>query len=249
MKAFLIPLIVFMIIALHQSAFAAETVQDNAYHPLDNLKGGVGLIFDEQNQWNWSGGALATLIANHYDHDTEIYFRGTRRLGDFDPIGNDILGTGVPGAILAGGLWLYGAKAHHEHEVQSGQAQLEALAVTGVVTTILKVTLRRQRPDSSDNHSFPSGHTSTMFATAATLNEFYSWKVSVPAYALAALTGLGRVSSGRHYISDVTAGATLGMVFGHAFGRFHRGKLGDHDVVILPVIDEDSGRILVTYHW
>ena len=38
----------------------------------------------------------------------------------------------------------------------------------------------------------------------------------MPAYLLAAVTGLARVEGNHHYLSDVFAGATLGIVIGNA---------------------------------
>jgi membrane-associated phospholipid phosphatase len=95
--------------------------------------------------------------------------------------------------------------------------QLEALAATGVATILIKVSVDRTRPDASDRASFPSGHTSTTFATATVLNEIYGWRAGAPAFALAALTGLSRMSADRHWFSDVAAGATLGVWLGRAF--------------------------------
>ena len=48
----------------------------------------------------------------------------------------------------------------------------------------LKYTVRRERPDGSNNKSFPSGHAASAFATATVLQRHYGWKVGAPAYAL-----------------------------------------------------------------
>src|SRR3546814_3471276 len=46
----------------------------------------------------------------------------------------------------------------------------------------LKEVFPSRRPDGSDDKSFPSGHTSTSFAAAATLHNRYGWEAGLPAY-------------------------------------------------------------------
>jgi len=95
----------------------------------------------------------------------------------------------------------------------------QALAVSGAYTGILKYTVHRERPDGSDRLSFPSGHTSSAFSLAAVADHHYGWKVGVPAYLLASGIGLSRVESNRHNLSDVLAGATIGLIAGRTVSR------------------------------
>src|SRR3546814_15889307 len=71
------------------------------------------------------------------------------------------------------------------------------------------------RPDGSDDKSFPSGHTSTSFAAAATLHNRYGWEAGLPAYVVASFVGLSRVEAKRHRVGDVLVGAAIGTVTGH----------------------------------
>lgn len=93
-----------------------------------------------------------------------------------------------------------------------------ALLASGL-TYGLKVTTNRTRPDSSDDKSFPSGHTSKAFSFATSTR----WNVRssslsggmqavtiVTTQAVAAGTAWSRVEAGRHYLSDVLVGAALG---------------------------------------
>jgi membrane-associated phospholipid phosphatase len=80
----------------------------------------------------------------------------------------------------------------------------------GIVQT-LKYTIRRERPDLSNNKSFPSGHASSMFATATVLQRYYGWKVGVPAYALGGYVALARMAWNRHHATDVVVGAGFGI--------------------------------------
>ncbi len=104
----------------------------------------------------------------------------------------------------------------------------EALAVDAVWTGALKYTLHRQRPDGSDFYSLPSGHTSTMFSLATVAEQHFGWKAGVPAYLLASAVGLSRIESNKHYLSDVLAGATLGVVVGRTVTRVDGGARARH---------------------
>ncbi len=85
------------------------------------------------------------------------------------------------------------------------------------VTFALKFAVNRQRPDLSDNSSFPSGHTSMAFQGATFIHKRYGWKYSVPAYAGAAFVGYSRVLANKHYVEDVIAGAALGILSSYYF--------------------------------
>lgn len=58
-------------------------------------------------------------------------------------------------------------------------------------------------------YSFPSGHTISSFAAAMVL-WFYSWKLALPATAMATVIGFSRMYLFCHYTTDVLGGAILG---------------------------------------
>ena len=78
----------------------------------------------------------------------------------------------------------------------------------------VKVTVQRERPDGSNNMSFPSGHAASTFATASVLQRHYGWKVGVPAYALGSYVALARMAWNRHHATDVVMGAGFGIASG-----------------------------------
>lgn len=87
---------------------------------------------------------------------------------------------------------------------------LEAGAVTVATTYLLKYTIDKRRPDGSDNHSFPSNHTGIAFVGASFLQQRYGPRWGVPAYAVAAYVGWGRIYCKQHDFWDVLAGAAIG---------------------------------------
>ena len=89
-----------------------------------------------------------------------------------------------------------------------------ALLMGGVVNT-LKQTTNVERPDGSNKHSFPSGHTATAFMTATMFTKEYGHKspwVGVGAYSVATATGLMQMANNKHWLSDVLTGAGIGIL-------------------------------------
>lgn len=136
----------------------------------------------------------------------------------------------TPGAYRAGniagtfpvqiglGLATYGiGKATGNTQAARVGADLfRAQIVSGVYTQVIKLATQRERPDGSNHSSFPSGHTSSAFATAAVLQRHFGWDVGIPAYLFAAYVGAARMSADKHYLSDVLMGAGLGIASGYS---------------------------------
>lgn len=112
------------------------------------------------------------------------------------------------------GLNLCGIKGKH------GYGDLTIILGTAYVlmgTTVyaMKNITKVERPDGSARNSFPSGHTATAFMGAELLRREY-WDVSpwigIAGYAVAAGTGFFRMYNNRHWLTDVIAGAGIGML-------------------------------------
>ena len=93
----------------------------------------------------------------------------------------------------------------------AGRDIVRAQVVSQVMVQSLKYTVRRDRPDHSNNKSFPSGHSASAFATATVLQRYYGWKVGAPAYALGSYVALARMAWNRHHATDVVMGAGFGI--------------------------------------
>jgi membrane-associated phospholipid phosphatase len=144
-----------------------------------------------------------------------------------------------PGAfIIGGGLYTYGRLAHHPDIADLGWHGTEAVLISSGITGLLKGTLGRARPfvtadtnprdfkfgkgfSNSDRQSFPSGHTTTAFAAAASVTSEvqrlwpkYTWYVAPVMYGGATLVGLSRMYHNKHWASDVVLGAAVGTFGG-----------------------------------
>lgn len=116
-------------------------------------------------------------------------------------------------AALSLGLGAAGVKGKHPFGEQVLLAVLAGLAQGGV-TYVLKGITKYPRPDGSTNDAFPSGHTSSAFASATLLHEEYGHRsvwYSVGGYGVATGVGAMRILNNRHWLSDVLFGAGVGI--------------------------------------
>lgn len=111
------------------------------------------------------------------------------------------------------GLNLAGVKGKHGVVDQTALYAL-SFGIMGASTTAVKRLADRPRPDGSNNYSFPSGHTANAFAAAEFLNQEYRdvspW-IGYAGYTVATATGVMRMYNNKHWLSDVVAGAGLGI--------------------------------------
>ena len=82
------------------------------------------------------------------------------------------------------------------------QGALAGVSTIGM-TYALKYLIKKERPDGSDKHSFPSMHTSVSFTGAAFIQRRYGWKWGIPAYAIASYVGWSRTYAKKHDWWDV----------------------------------------------
>jgi membrane-associated phospholipid phosphatase len=119
-----------------------------------------------------------------------------------------------------------------------------SLGATYAVTAGLKHVIEEERPDESNDKSFPSGHTSSSFAAAATIHKRHGWEVGIPAHLVAAFVGVARVKADKHFVHDVIAGAAIG----EAAGWLLTSRKNDQ-VKWLPWADSKGGGVTVAMHF
>lgn len=102
----------------------------------------------------------------------------------------------------------------NEKMYETGKMASAGFVESGILAFALKETISRSRPlNENEKDSFPSGHSAVSFTLAAIVSHQYP-KYRVPLYLMAVGTGFSRVYLGRHYPSDVIAGAILGTLVG-----------------------------------
>ncbi len=138
----------------------------------------------------------------------------TMEIGTYFGDGRTMLGV----SLL---LMAYGDDQNRE----TGRLLTSTFISTGVIVWGMKEIIGRKRPldEVVGNPAFPSGHTAYAFAGATLLGNRYP-KLRIPLYIGAGLVGLTRIYLGRHYASDVIAGAAVGTITGALVSR-HRGTL------------------------
>ena len=176
------------------------------------LPGDFKGMFTGQNAMIAAIGGGAALVSRHGDHTA-----ATSRWGDeetYEPgniVGNFAVQTGA--AFLTYGI---GRMTHSTRVARVGAEVFRAQLVSQGTAQAIKFAAGRTRPDGSDDHSFPSGHSASAFATATVLQKEFGWKAGIPAYAVAGWVAASRVQMKRHYLSDVLAGATVGILAGRS---------------------------------
>lgn len=146
-----------------------------------------------------------------YSIDTDIHTLRQIRIPDFRYHYDDYLQY-APAALM------FGMKAYGLESMSSWQRMLVSdvfsAAIMAAGVNGIKYTVGRLRPDGSAYNSFPSGHTATAFMSATLLYKEYGWKyplVSIGGYTAAAVTGVSRIMNNKHWMTDVVAGAAIGI--------------------------------------
>lgn len=113
-------------------------------------------------------------------------------------------------------LWLVG------DSFWKGWAVVELfwISVLAAFVMALKFVIRRRRPEgewgaiyrNADPHSFPSGHAARAFLIAVLAGALGPPWLAAVLWAWAPLVALARVAMGVHYLSDILAGALVGVV-------------------------------------
>ena len=140
-------------------------------------------------------------------------------------------GDGAEQGAFALGMYIAGRASHSARIGALGADLVDAQIVNGVITQGLKTAVDRKRPTGS-THSFPSGHTSATFATAAVVEQHYGWKVAAPFYALGGYVSLSRMVDNQHWASDVIFGAAVGIVSGRAASFGHGQKVSVSPTIV-----------------
>lgn len=143
------------------------------------------------------------------------------------------MGNGLVTLPATGLIWGIGYWGENQHVAETGLLAAKAFVLSRLLVQLPKYAFQRYRPFESGSEpfrfagpfggfrhdAFPSGHVTSAFATAAVMRkafeEEHRW-VPVLFYGMGIATAAGRMLEGKHWFSDVVAGA----LFGHAIGHF-----------------------------
>ncbi len=126
-------------------------------------------------------------------------------------------------ATVALGTVATGLIAGNSKITRAGARISSGIALGGVVSSLLKLSVGRRRPFSSEDQytfgpfskvdaSWPSGHTMTAFALATGVSdEVHSLPVSIALYTVATGVGWSRMNDNKHWLTDVVSGAAIGI--------------------------------------
>lgn len=182
-------------------------------------------------------GTLASINIEGLDDFDEVFGANVDGRNAFARRLPRTLGRTEVGLGLAGATYLIGSAVGSSGAARIGVRSMESLVASQILTNFFKITLGRARPDSglddpdfrafsfnTDRWSFPSGHTSSAFALAATvsseLRDSAPW-VAFVAYPFATYIGISRVLDERHWLTDTVAGAAVGIFSARLIGRAH----------------------------
>ena len=186
-------------------------------------------------------GTASTLAAR--PHDDAIYssWNNDQKMSSAAADFGDHLGSGIPGLFIVGVQYWFDDNSNH------AVSHARSLAWGTLSVQTLKYAFKRNRPGGSeDRSSFPSGHTTTSFATATSLTYAYGWKAALIAYPMAAFVASSRLAKGTHWFSDVVAGAFLGYWVGRA--GFYKGQAPDQQkLVLFPDLGPEEIALNLTY--
>jgi membrane-associated phospholipid phosphatase len=135
--------------------------------------------------------------------------------------------TGSTALVLGLGALAAGTTVAKSDGV-GGKQLVFGLGATLLAAEALQAVVHERRPDKSNNHSFPSGHTALAFAAATYFDVRYGqdYPQYVPfAYGAAVLTGIARVQAKKHYAQDVVVGAAIGWVLADTLTTAHNTQL------------------------
>jgi len=117
-------------------------------------------------------------------------------------------------AAMVYGLNAIGIKGKHNFKDRTIIYATSQLIAAGFVVP-LKRLVKEERPDGSNNQSFPSGHTTTAFSSAQFMFREYhdsNFWLSISGYSFAVFTGVYRTINDKHWVNDVITGAGFGIL-------------------------------------
>jgi membrane-associated phospholipid phosphatase len=191
-------------------------------HFFQNFGKDLKALGSPESAWVLLSGGVAAGALHPQDDNVAAWVHAQPTSSSAADVGNAI-GSGWTQVLGAFGMWAAGKGAHNDALAHVGSDLIRAQAVNELLTDGLKVATGRTRPNGG-SYSFPSGHTSSTFATAAVIQSHFGWLAGAAGYGVASFVGWSRVRSDHHWVSDVVFGSAIGVISGRAVARTHTSK-------------------------
>lgn len=207
-------LLLLVMIAPSAKAQTADTIPSTRDGQPTRSIGGAIDCLSSSRLYSMTYAAVPLIVGGLVVKGEDLHFRRLRNdyLPYFHRNVDDYMQLG-PAAVMLG-LKAVGVKSRSSWGRMLTSDAFSVALMAGFVNT-LKRTTNVTRPDGTDKHSFPSGHTATAFMTATMLAKEYGGRspwISIGAYSMASTTGLMRMANNKHWLSDVMTGAGIGIL-------------------------------------
>ncbi len=187
----------------------------------------------------------SALLINNSDFEQDLQPRVNRDL----TTNIDDYTRFAPLAVMYGADVL-GVQAENHWFDQSKNAGI-SLLLTQLITTGMKKSFGKTRPNNFNNEAMPSGHTSLAFASATVLyEEFKNTEplLAYSGYAFASTTAYLRMAKNKHWLSDVLLGSALGIAVTKLVYHFDylfawNPFKGPERLVVLPKLDSEGSGV------
>jgi len=183
-------------------------------------------------------------------HNLDERIREQRERHHFPALESGDFGTiiGNPGLHFGGALAWYAVSVNNRDakDYALAKALIEALAINDLTTGFLQMSVHERAPN-DQYFGWPSGHTSSSFAVASVMHQYYGWQVGVPLYLLSGYVAASRIEDREHNVSDLVFGAALGVVIGHSVVKGELPQLGGF--TILPYGGAGTGGLMMMKQW
>ncbi len=228
------------LIFLNRNSLKASTFKDELISPVNTTHAKIPFL---------TGTALTIITSIFEDQSVDPIQAETQEnkpLGKYSKWG-DLFGQLVPNvAYSLSALGYDYFDTSSDQGTKSAVVMVKATLYAGVICTFLKHTIKETRPNKRDRLSFPSGHSTTIFAFSSVVHSLHGWEWGIPAYLVGAFVGFSRMNDNQHWLHDVLAGATLGLGYGLGISQLS-GLSELQNLTIYPVPTSKGSMLMATY--
>lgn len=180
------------------------------------------------------------------------HYRQSKFLNITNEFGNKLL-------ILPASVALFGSSLFTDNTKFQDAAftSLQSVLMTSLTVGAGKFIFARERPYMNEGAydfefmspgqtSFPSGHTARAFSFITPWIMYYPGPVTYSLFALPAGTAIARIAKGKHWLSDVAAGAAIGFSMGYYLSKRH---LGTQNIQVTPSFGKDLAALSINFEF